>query len=45
LIRSSATLRIKRIPEEKIVNIIVESGKKTRIYPFIKMRLKLGYEE
>ena len=38
------TLRIKKHPTGKIVNIIFESGKKTAIYPFEKIRFKLEYE-
>jgi len=38
------TLRIKKYPTGKIVNIIFESGKKTAIYPLVKVRFKLEYE-
>ena len=38
------TLRIKRYPTGKIVNIIFESGKNTAIYPLEKIKFKLEYE-
>ena len=37
-------MRIEKIAEEKIVHIIFETGKKSRIYPFLKLRFKLEYE-
>lgn len=38
-------LRIKKIPEEKIVIITFETCKKARKYPFIRLRFKMEYEE
>lgn len=38
------TLRIKKYPKGKTVNIIFESGKNTAIYPLEKVRFKLEYE-
>jgi hypothetical protein len=37
-------LRFKKVPEEKIVNIIFESGKRTKIYPCIKVQFQMGYK-
>jgi len=37
-------LRMKKNPEEKVLYIIFETGKKSRIYPFIKVRFKMEYE-
>ncbi len=37
-------LRFKRVPEEQIVNIIFESGKRTKIYPCIKVQFQMGYK-
>jgi len=38
-------LTIKRNPTLKIAYIIFESGKKNVIYPFLKIRFKMAYEE
>jgi hypothetical protein len=38
-------LRFRKVPEEKIVNIIFESGKRTGTYPCIKVMFQMGYEE
>jgi len=43
-IPENPTLRIKKNPKEKILYIIFETGKKTRIYPFVKVRFKMEYE-
>jgi len=37
-------LQFKRKPKEKKVYIIFESGRKTRIYPLIKVKYEMGYE-
>lgn len=36
-------LQLKKNPKEKKIYIIFESGKKTRIYPFIKVKFKMEY--
>lgn len=37
-------LRFMKIPEEKIVKIIFESGKRTGTYPCIKIQFQMGYK-
>jgi len=39
------TLNIKRNPALKIAYIIFESGKKSVVYPFLRIRFKMDYEE
>jgi len=38
------TLKINRIPLKNIVNIIVETGKLTRIFPYHKLGFQMEYE-
>jgi hypothetical protein len=38
-------MKFSKIPEEKIVDIIFESGKKNPIYPYIKLRFRMEYEK
>jgi hypothetical protein len=35
--------RFKKVPEENIMNIIFESGKKSTTYPCIKVQFKMSY--
>jgi hypothetical protein len=44
-IPDDARIKFSKIPEEKIVNIIFESGKKNPIYPCIMLRFRMEYEE
>ena len=38
-------IKFKRNPVKKIFSIIFESGKKNPVYPYIKLRFSLEYEE
>lgn len=38
------TLKMKRIPAKKIVNIIFETGKLTQIYPCFQVQFQMEYE-
>jgi len=38
-------LKFQRIPDEGIVNIIFESGKRIRVYPCIKIKFRMEYEQ
>lgn len=38
-------MRMKKNPEEKILNIIFETGKNTRIFPLLKIRFQMEYKE
>jgi len=38
------TLKIKKIPAEKIVNFIFEAGKLTHLYPCFKVRFQMEYD-
>ncbi len=39
------TLKMKKLPEENVLEIIFETGKKANLYPFCKVSFKIGYAE
>ena len=43
-IPDDAKLRFKKVPEEKIVNLIFESGKRAGRYPCVMVKFQMQYE-
>ncbi len=38
-------LRMRKNPTKKIITVIFETGKKSRVYPFTKVKFEIEYEE